>query len=77
MNDPEFRKSEEDLRGNFKSKKWFMEIGYRDELYYNFICQILESLPKLNFGNVEKWKYVEGYSSILNAVMSEMKRHSP
>jgi hypothetical protein len=32
----EFKKDEEELKASLKNKKWFMEIGFRDELFYSF-----------------------------------------
>lgn len=50
QNDVEFMKSEEELRSCLRNKKWFMEIGFKDELFYTFCTVFFDKLKKMNLG---------------------------
>jgi hypothetical protein len=43
---------------NFKSKRWFMEMSYRDEQMYDFISMLFECLSKDSAEHADKWKYI-------------------
>lgn len=54
-----------------------MEIGFKDELFYNFCTVFFDKLKKMNLGGAEKWKYLDGYSQITTLILGEIKNKHP
>lgn len=73
VNEPRSKDLFNSLRANYKSKRWFMEISYKDEVFYDFISLLFETLSKDSAEKSDKWKYIEGYSKIVAIIMSELK----